>query len=35
LASKSKIPPKFGLALGDIGELVGEAVDAFGFHDDS
>jgi hypothetical protein len=32
LASKSKIPPQFGLALGDVGEQIGEAVDAFGFH---
>jgi hypothetical protein len=32
LASKSKIPPQFGLALGDVGELAGDAVDAFGFH---
>jgi hypothetical protein len=32
LASKSKIPPQFGLTAGEIGEVVGETVDAFGFH---
>jgi hypothetical protein len=32
LASKSKIPPKFGLALIQVGERVGDVVDAFGFH---
>jgi len=32
LASKSKIPPQFGLAPGKIGEAVDDAVDAFGFH---
>jgi hypothetical protein len=30
--SKSKIPPKFGFARGQIGEQGGEGVDAFGFH---
>jgi hypothetical protein len=35
LASKSKIPPQFGLAPGKVGEVVGEAVDAFGFHGES
>jgi hypothetical protein len=32
LASKSKIPPQFGLALGEVVEAIGDAVDAFGFH---
>jgi hypothetical protein len=31
--SKSKIPPKFGFARGQVGEQGGEGVDAFGFHD--
>jgi hypothetical protein len=30
--SKSKIPPKFGFAGGQVGEQGGEGVDAFGFH---
>jgi hypothetical protein len=34
LASKSKIPPQLGLALGDVGKEVGDTVDAFGFHDE-
>jgi hypothetical protein len=33
LASKSKIPPQFGAAPGEIGELIGDGVEAFGFHD--
>jgi hypothetical protein len=32
LLSKSKIPPKFGFARGQVGEQGGEGVDAFGFH---
>jgi hypothetical protein len=32
LASKSKIPPQFGLAAGEIGEAIGDAVEAFCFH---
>jgi hypothetical protein len=35
LASKSKIPPQFGLAAGEVGEMIGKAVEAFGFHGDS
>jgi hypothetical protein len=33
LISKSKIPPKFGLTIGQVVEQGGEGVDAFGFHD--
>jgi hypothetical protein len=33
LASKSKIPPQFGLAAVEIGEAIGDAVEAFCFHD--
>jgi hypothetical protein len=32
LASKSKIPPQIGLALLQVGETVGDGVEAFGFH---
>jgi hypothetical protein len=31
-ASKSKIPPQLGLAAREVGETVGDGVDAFGFH---
>jgi hypothetical protein len=30
--SKSKIPPKFGFATGQVVEQGGEGVNAFGFH---
>jgi hypothetical protein len=30
--SKSKIPPKFGFAVGQVREQVGEGIDAFSFH---
>jgi hypothetical protein len=30
--SKSKIPPQVGLALLEVGETVGDGVEAFGFH---
>jgi hypothetical protein len=33
LASKSKIPPQFAQAGGQIGKLVGNGVDAVSFHD--
>jgi hypothetical protein len=32
LASKSKIPPQFAQTGGQIGKLVGNGVDAVGFH---
>jgi hypothetical protein len=32
LASKSKIPPEFGFAATEVGEVVGDAVEAFCFH---
>jgi hypothetical protein len=34
LASKSKIPPQIGSATLQIGEVVGDGVELFGFHDD-
>jgi hypothetical protein len=30
--SKSKIPPQIGGAMLQIGELVGDLIEAFGFH---
>jgi hypothetical protein len=32
LASKSKIPPQVGFARFEVGEAVGDGVEAFGFH---
>jgi hypothetical protein len=32
LASKSKIPPEFGFAATEVGEVAGDAVEAFCFH---
>lgn len=32
MTSKSKIPPEFGAALGEIGDLIADGVNAFCFH---
>ncbi|CAG4883203.1 protein of unknown function [Georgfuchsia toluolica] len=32
MLSKSKIPPQFGVALGEIVQVVADGIDAFCFH---
>lgn len=32
LISKSKIPPKFGFPTSEVGQQVGNTIEAFGFH---